>query len=110
MQRSGQKRDKKNRWGRRQEKGFFPLNFFDQKPKVCDMDFPLKVSCGVFELLLLKNAQKRHFKKKYLPTPFSGHLPDTRRLKKNWAPLEKIEQSNRGTKKKTGGEKKHIFL
>jgi hypothetical protein len=52
------------------------------------MDFPQKVLYGVFELPLLRNAQKRHKKiskikkKKYLPTPFSGHLPDIRRFQK----------------------------
>jgi hypothetical protein len=62
--------------------------FFSQlfRPKVCDMDFSQKVFCGVFELPLMKNAQKRHkrnlkeIKKNYLPTPFSGHLPDIRRF------------------------------
>jgi hypothetical protein len=43
----------------------------------------------VFELPLLRNAQKRHLKKnqnlkkekrKYSPTPFSGYLPDVRRF------------------------------
>jgi hypothetical protein len=36
------------------------------------MYFPQKVFYGVFELPLLRNAQKRHKKKrkKYLPTPF----------------------------------------
>jgi hypothetical protein len=40
------------------------------------MDFPKKVFCGVFELPLLRNAQKRLKKysqklkkKEYLPTP-----------------------------------------
>jgi hypothetical protein len=39
--------------------------FFSQlfRPKVFDMDFPQKVFNGVFELPLLRNAQKRH--KKY---------------------------------------------
>jgi hypothetical protein len=69
---------------RRQEKSCFFLNFF--RPKVFDIYFPIKVFYGVFELPLLRNAQKRHKKnlkikkkkKKYLPTPFSGHLPDIR--------------------------------
>jgi hypothetical protein len=43
---------------RRQE--FFFLNFFGFRPKVFDMDFPQKVFYGVFELPLLRNAQKRH--------------------------------------------------
>jgi hypothetical protein len=36
--------------------------FFSQlfRPKVFDMDFPQKVFCGVFELPLLRNGQKRH--------------------------------------------------
>jgi hypothetical protein len=47
------------------------------RPKVFDMDFPQKDFYGVFELPLLRNAQKRHknksqkLKKKegrYLPT------------------------------------------
>jgi hypothetical protein len=51
------------------------------------MYFPKKVFNGVFELPLLRNAQKRHKKnlkiknkkgKRHLPTPFSGHLPDIR--------------------------------
>jgi hypothetical protein len=44
------------------------------------MDFPQKVAfSGVFELPLLRNA---HFFKKttYLPSPFSGYLPDIRRF------------------------------
>jgi hypothetical protein len=32
------------------------------RPKAFDMDFPQKVFCGVFELPLLRNAQKRHKK------------------------------------------------
>jgi hypothetical protein len=38
--------------------------FFSQlfRPKVFDMDFPKKVLNGVFELPLLRNAQKRHKK------------------------------------------------
>jgi hypothetical protein len=38
--------------------------FFSQlfRPKVFDMDFPQKVFNGVFELPLLRNAQKRHKK------------------------------------------------
>jgi hypothetical protein len=43
---------------------------------------------GVFELPLLRNAQKRHKKKsqkftkkkRHLPTPFSGYQPDIRRF------------------------------
>jgi hypothetical protein len=44
------------------KKVFFSLNFFGQKPKVFDIDLPQKVFCGVFELPLLRNAQKRHKK------------------------------------------------
>jgi hypothetical protein len=38
--------------------------FFSQlfRPKVFDIDFPQKVFYGVFELPLLRNAQKRHQK------------------------------------------------
>jgi hypothetical protein len=38
--------------------------FFSQifRPEVFDMDFPQKVVFGVFELPLLRNAQKRHKK------------------------------------------------
>jgi hypothetical protein len=55
---------------RRQEKVFFSQLF---RPKVFDMDFPQKVFFGVFELPLLRNAQKRHKKsqkerKKKVPT------------------------------------------
>jgi hypothetical protein len=58
MQRNGQKRDTKNRWGKTKGKKFvFPQLF---RPKVFDMDFPQKVFCGVFELPLLRNAQKLH--------------------------------------------------
>jgi hypothetical protein len=49
----------------------------------------------VFKLPLLRNAQKRHKKKKkkYLPTPFSGHLPDIRRFQFSFssAPLAFFE-------------------
>jgi hypothetical protein len=58
--------------------------FFSQlfRPKVFDMDFPKKV----FDMDLLRNAKKRHKKysqklkkkKRKVPTPFSGHLPDIR--------------------------------
>jgi hypothetical protein len=40
---------------------FFPQLF---RPKVFDMYFPQKVFCGVFELPLLRNAQKRWVKTK----------------------------------------------
>ena len=80
--------------GKDDRKKVFFLNFF--RPKVFDMYFPKKVFNGVFELPLLRNAQKRtkthknaHKKKKYLPTPFSGHLPDIRGFQFyfSWAPL-----------------------
>jgi hypothetical protein len=50
------------------------------RPKVFDMDFPQKVFNGVFELPLLRKKISKLKKKKYLPTPFSGHLPDIRRF------------------------------
>jgi hypothetical protein len=70
------------------KKSFFSLLF---RPKVFYLDFPQKVFFGVFELVLLlvkkftKNAIKKRLKKRHLPTPFSGHLPDIRRFqqKKN---------------------------
>jgi hypothetical protein len=50
-------------------------SFFSQlfRPKAFDMDFPQKVFCGVFELPLLRNAQKRH--KKYLNYIFFRQVP-----------------------------------
>jgi hypothetical protein len=60
MPRNGQNRDKKIEGKRRQEKSFFLSTF---SAKVFDMDFPQKVFCGVFELPLLRNAQKPHTKK-----------------------------------------------
>jgi hypothetical protein len=60
------------------KKGFFSQLF---RPKVFDIDFPQEVFCGVFELPLLRNEQNHHFFFfKYHGTPFSGHLPDIRRL------------------------------
>jgi hypothetical protein len=53
---------KKNRWEKTKGKKFFFLNFFGQK--VFDMYFPQKVFYGVFELPLLRNAQKRWVKTK----------------------------------------------
>jgi hypothetical protein len=89
MQRNGQKRDKKVD-GKDDRKRFCFSQLF--RPKVFDMDFPQKVFNGVFELPLLRNAQKTPLKKitqknqkkeeRYLPTPFSGHLPDVRRSQK----------------------------
>jgi hypothetical protein len=55
---------KQSRWEKgkgERKKVFFPQLF---RPKVFDMDFPQKVFYGVFELPLLRNAQKRHKKKK----------------------------------------------
>jgi hypothetical protein len=51
---------KKNRWEKKT--GIFVCFLSSQlfRPKVFDMDFPQKVFCGVFELRLLRNAQKRH--------------------------------------------------
>jgi hypothetical protein len=43
----------------RQEKSFFSQLF---RPEAFDMNFPQKVFCGVFDLPLLRNAQKRHKK------------------------------------------------
>jgi hypothetical protein len=50
---------KKNRWEKTKGKKFFFSTF---SAKVFDMDFPQKVFYGVFELPLLRNAQKRHKK------------------------------------------------
>jgi hypothetical protein len=53
------------------KKVFFPQLF---RPKAFDMYFPQKVFYGVFELPLLRNAQRRHTKtlsfveKKHRPT------------------------------------------
>jgi hypothetical protein len=52
---------KKNRWEKTTGKKFFFPQLF--RPKVFDMDFPQKVFYGVFELPLLRNAQKRHGKR-----------------------------------------------
>jgi hypothetical protein len=63
MQRNSQKRDKKKiRWEK--TKGKIEKGFFSQliRPKVFGIGFPQKVLCGVFELPLLRNAQKRHKK------------------------------------------------
>jgi hypothetical protein len=62
MQRNGQKRDKTNSMGKdERKKVFFPQLF---RPKVFDMYFPQKVFYGVFELPLLRNAEKRWVKTK----------------------------------------------
>jgi hypothetical protein len=59
---------KKIRWEKTKGKKLFFSQLF--RPKVFDIDFPQKVFYGVFELPLLRNAQKRHKKKQkgtYLP-------------------------------------------
>jgi hypothetical protein len=48
----------KQSMGKDDRKTVFFLNFF--RPKVFDMYFRKKVFYGVFELPLLRNAQKRH--------------------------------------------------
>jgi hypothetical protein len=59
MQRNGQKHDIKKSMGKdERKKVFFSSQLF--RPKVFDMYFPKKVFYGVFELPLLRNAQKRH--------------------------------------------------
>jgi hypothetical protein len=50
----------KNRWEKTTEKGFFFLNFSGQK--FLTWTFPNKFFYGLFELPLLRNAQKRHKK------------------------------------------------
>jgi hypothetical protein len=63
MQRNGQKRDKKKSMGKdERKKVFFSSQLF--RPKVVDMYFPKKVFYRVFELPLLRNAQKRWVKTK----------------------------------------------
>jgi hypothetical protein len=67
--------------------GFFsPLKFF---VKGFRHGFFQNEFYGVFELPLLRNAQKRHKqnsklkereRERYLPTSFSGYLPDIRRF------------------------------
>jgi hypothetical protein len=67
-------------------------NAIKTKPKGKDDRKKIKV----FELPLLRNAQKRHKQisttKNYLPTPFSGHLPDDiRRFQKGLkSPLTQV--------------------
>jgi hypothetical protein len=51
---------KKNSMGKDERKKVFFSQLF--RPKVFDIDFPKKVFNGVFELPLLRNAQKRHKK------------------------------------------------
>jgi hypothetical protein len=86
MQRNGQKRDKQFRWEKTTGKKVVFSQLFGQK-----------VLDWVFELPLLRNPQKRHKqiskiklkKKRKVPTPFSGHLPDIRRFQFLflWRPL-----------------------
>jgi hypothetical protein len=58
---------KKIRWEKTKGKKFFFSQLF--RPKAFDIDFPQKKIYGVFELPLLRNAQKRHKKtERYLPT------------------------------------------
>jgi hypothetical protein len=51
---------KENRWEKTTGKCFFSQLF---RPKAFDMDFPQKVLYSVFELPLLRNAQKRNGKR-----------------------------------------------
>jgi hypothetical protein len=74
---------KTNRWEKTKGKKFFFLNFFGQK--FLTYIFPQKFFYGVFELLLLRNAQKRHKKiskitPKKVPTYPIYHLPGIRRF------------------------------
>jgi hypothetical protein len=66
MQRNGQKRDNKNRSGKTTGKVivFCFLSFFGKKFSTFDMDSPQRVFNGVFELPLLRNAQKRRLLRK----------------------------------------------
>jgi hypothetical protein len=64
MQRNGQKRDKKMSMGKDDRKKVFFLSRLSTfSAKFFDMDLHQKVVFGVFELPLLRNAQKRHKKK-----------------------------------------------
>jgi hypothetical protein len=83
------------------------------RPKVFDMYFPQKVFYDVFELPLLRNAQKRHkkitkIKKKKVPTYPIYHLPGIRRFQFYFssAPLEK----NNRERKKTEETKATFFF
>jgi hypothetical protein len=68
LQRNGKKRAlnlkvKRIRWGNTTGKKFFSQLFRPKAkslPKASDMGFPQRAFCGVFELLFLRNAQKRH--------------------------------------------------
>jgi hypothetical protein len=67
MQRNGQKRDKKSRWGNTTGKKLFFSQLF--RPKVFGMDFPQKVFCGVFELPLLRSKRTKTPEKKVSTYP-----------------------------------------
>jgi hypothetical protein len=67
MQRNGQKRPKQKSMGKDGRKKVFFLSTFSAK--AFDMDFSQKVFCGVFELPLVRNAQKRHKKKEKKKVP-----------------------------------------
>ena len=61
--------------GKDGRKKVFFLNFFGQK--LLTWISPKKFFCGVFELPLMRNAQKQNKKVPTYPI-FSGHLPDIR--------------------------------
>jgi hypothetical protein len=58
MQRNGQKRDKENLMGKDDRDFFLFLSTFSAKSFLHKLS--QKSFCGVFELPLLRNAQKRH--------------------------------------------------
>jgi hypothetical protein len=62
---------KQNRWEKTTGNRFFFLNFFGQK---------LLTWCFLTPLVEKRTKTPFKKKKKYLPTPFSGHLPDIRRF------------------------------
>jgi hypothetical protein len=64
---------KKNSMGKDERKKAFFSQLF--RPKVFDIGFPQKVFYGVFELPLLRNAQKRHKKIKKNPKKTERYLP-----------------------------------
>jgi hypothetical protein len=75
--------------GKNDRKKMVFLKFFDKK--LLTWTSPKNIVFVVFELPLLRNAQKRHKNPKiekkierelptYLPTPFSGYLTDIRRF------------------------------
>jgi hypothetical protein len=80
VQRNGQKRFKKKIDGkRRKEKSFFSQLF---RPKCFDINLSQKVFYGVFELSLVRNAQKSHQKISKLIKK-RGTYPDTYRFLQN---------------------------